>query len=148
MWLVQGGFQRNPELGYDLRSTISAGIGRFLSRSNRAYFLVAGGLSASQELPVDGDAEAQEGLDVLLVAQQSYFTYDYPKTEVSTTFNAYPGLSNWGRVRLELDAKVKREIFPDFSVGVTLYDSYDNRPPAADARKNDVGVSLTIGWTF
>ena len=40
------------------------------------------------------------------------------------------------------------EIVRDFSVGFTIYDSYDNRPPSADASKNDVGLSLTIGWTF
>lgn len=146
LWLVQGGFMRNRELGYELRSTGSAGIGHFMVRSNRAVLVVAGGLSASSELPVDGDAT--ESLDALLVVRQSYFTYDSPKTDISTILNVYPGLSQWGRVRLEFDGKVKREIVKDFTVGVSIYDSYDTRPPSADARKNDIGFSVTVGWTF
>jgi len=51
-------------------------------------------------------------------------------------------------VRTQFDGKIKREIVRDFSVGFTIYDSYDSDPPSADARKNDVGFSLTIGWTF
>ena len=89
-----------------------------------------------------------QNLDGLLSVRQSYFTYDYPKTDISTSLDVYPGLSQWGRVRLQFDGKIKREIVHDFSVGFTIYDSYDSDPPTADARKNDVGLSLTIGWTF
>lgn len=146
LWLVQGGFERNRDLGYDLRSTASAGLGQYLVRSNRAIFGVGGGLSVNQELPVDGDAV--ENLEAMLSVRQSYFTYDYPKTTMSLATDFYPSLSQWGRVRVELNSSIKREVIHDFTVGFTVYDSYDNRPPTAEARKNDVGLTLTIGWTF
>jgi hypothetical protein len=146
LWLAQGGFERNQELGYDLRGTVSSGFGRFLVRSNRAVFVLGGGLSTNRELPTEG--ESVQNLDGLLSLRQSYFTYDYPKTDISTSLDVYPGLSQWGRVRMQFDGKIKREIVHDFSVGFTIYDSYDSDPPTADARKNDVGLSLTIGWTF
>jgi len=145
-WLLQGGFMRNQELGYDVRSTVSAGVGHYVARSNRSTLAVGGGLSTSREVPTEGEATQQ--LDGLLSIRQSYFTYDTPKTDISMTVNMYPGLSEWGRVRIELDAKLKREIVKDFTVGFSIYDSYDNRPPTEDARKNDVGLSLTVGWTF
>ena len=28
------------------------------------------------------------------------------------------------------------------------YDNYDNRPESADASTNDIGYSLSLGWTF
>jgi hypothetical protein len=146
LWLLQGGFMRNQELGYDLRATVSAGVGSFLARSNHNVVAVGGGLSTSREVPVDGDSRQQ--LDALLALRQSYFRYDTPKTDISTSLYAYPGLSDWGRVRLELDSRINRELVKDFTVGFSIYDSYDSRPPTEGARKNDVGLSLTIGWTF
>jgi Protein of unknown function, DUF481 len=145
-WLAQGGFDRSPELGYDLRSTLSGGIGQFLSRSNRGALLVGGGLSGNREQPVDG--EGVTNLDALFVTRGSYFRYDSPKTNLAMNIAVYPGLSQWGRVRVEFDGTVSREIVSDFTIGFNIYDSYDNRPPSADARKNDVGLSLTVGWTF
>ncbi|HTM30668.1 MAG TPA: DUF481 domain-containing protein [Vicinamibacterales bacterium] len=146
LWLLQGGFMRNQELGYDLRATVSGGIGSFLARSNHNVLAVGGGLSTSREIPVEGESRQQ--LDALLAVRQSYFRYDTPKTDVATSLYVYPGLSDWGRVRLELDSRLNRELLKDFTIGFTIYDSYDSRPPTEGARKNDVGLSLTIGWTF
>jgi len=146
LWLLQGGVMSNKELGYDLRGTVSGGVGRFLVRSNRAYFAVAGGLSTSSEVPVEGDTTQE--LEAFFALRQSYFTYDRPKTDVGVSLDFYPSLSAWGRVRAELDSHVKREIIKDFSIGFSIYDSYDSRPPTEGALKNDVGLSLTIGWTF
>lgn len=145
-WLLQGGFMRNQELGYDLRGTVSAGVGHYLARSNKNYFAVAGGLSTSREVPTDGDSTQQ--VELLLGVRQSYFTYDRPKTDIGLAVDVYPSLSAWGRVRIELDGRVKREILKDFSIGFSIYNSFDSDPPSEDARKNDVGLSLTIGWTF
>jgi len=146
LWQLQGGVMSNRELGYDLRSTVSGGVGRFLARSNHGYVAAGGGLSTSSEVPVEGDSTQQ--LEAFFAFRQSYFTYDRPKTDVGLSIDFYPSLSAWGRVRAELDSHVKREIVKDFSVGFSIYDSYDSRPPSEGARKNDVGLSLTIGWTF
>jgi hypothetical protein len=146
LWLLQGGFMRNEELGYRLRGTVSGGVGQFLVHTNRAILVVGGGLSTSREIPVDGDSTQQ--LEALISARHSYFTYDTPKTNLSTSVALYPSLSQWGRVRLELNSQVNREIVKDFTVGFTIYNSFDSQPPSEGARKNDVGLSLTIGWTF
>ena len=146
LWLAQGGVERNEELGYELRGTVSSGLGRFLVRSNRAIFGIGGGLSTSTELPIEGDRV--QYVDALLAMRQSFVSYDYPKTDITMALDIYPGLSQWGRVRAQFDGKIKREIVHDFTIGFTIYDSYDNRPPSAEASKNDVGLSLTIGWTF
>jgi len=50
--------------------------------------------------------------------------------------------------RVQLDAGVKRELWKDFFVALSLYNSYDNRPPNPAANTNDVGVVLSIGWTY
>jgi hypothetical protein len=146
LWMALAAIDRNQELGYDLRSTVSAGVGHYFVRSNRAILVLGGGLSVNEELPVDG--EGVENLDGLISFRYSYFTYDYPKTDLSFSTDVFPGLSQWGRVRVEFNSTMKREIVHDFTVGLTVYDSYDNKPPTAEARKNDVGITFTIGYTF
>jgi hypothetical protein len=60
----------------------------------------------------------------------------------------YPSFSSWGRQRLQLDASVKRELWKNFNVGLTMFDTFDTDPPNPDAARNDVGVTVTIGWTY
>jgi hypothetical protein len=143
--LGQGRVDRNPDLGYEVRSGVAGGVGRDLIRSNRAMVQVGAGLSTSYEVT---EEDSTQTLDAFFGARQSFFTYDSPKTEVSLEFAAYPGLSQWGRIRLEFEGVVSREIISDFTMGISLYDSYDNQPPSADARRNDFGFSFTAGWKF
>lgn len=42
---------------------------------------------------------------------------------------------------------MRRELWHDFFIGGSMYDSYDNRPPWGTL-KNDVGVRLTVGWSI
>ena len=60
----------------------------------------------------------------------------------------YPGLSEIGRFRSEVSLSISRELFHNFTVGLSGYDSYDNRPPTEGVASNDVGATLSIGWTF
>jgi hypothetical protein len=78
----------------------------------------------------------------------SIFTYDYPTTRLDLGVLVFPSLNDPGRVRVNADTRIKREIFRDFFVAVSAYDAFDSRPRAADARRNDVGASLSFGWTF
>ena len=42
----------------------------------------------------------------------------------------FPGLSDWGRHRLQIDTAVRRELWKDFFVALNLYDTFDSRRPA------------------
>ena len=57
------------------------------------------------------------------------FRYDYPKTDITTEITVYPSLSDWGRLRSELDISASREIVKDFTVVLSFYDSYDSDSP-------------------
>ena len=80
--------------------------------------------------------------------QTSYYTYDRPKTNVDASVDYFPGLSDWGRQRLQVNAAVKRELWKDFSVAFNVYDTFDSAPPSPDAARNDVGVVISIGWSY
>ncbi len=147
-WAVFGQAQveRTPDLGFDFRGTLLGGAERTLARSNHSEIVVGAGLGGSQERPVEGETEVQ--LTGILAFRQSLFLYDTPKTTLDTQFSAYPILNQLPRWRIKADASLKRELFKDFSVGVTFFESFDSRPSSADARRNDLGATLTIGYTF
>jgi hypothetical protein len=139
-------FESNRELGFTFRGTGALSAGRYVLQSNRAEVVLAGGLSAGRESPVD--ASTVTNVDALAAAEFSIFTYDYPTTRVDFSALVFPGLDDPGRVRINANAKIKRELFKDFYVSLSAYDSYDNRPKSTSARTNDVGGSLSFGWSF
>lgn len=147
-WLGFGGAtaERNTELGLSLRLLASAGAGQLLRASSHSRLLAGVGLSVARETPLEG--ESTSNLEGLLSAQWRVFGYSFPKTSVSFTFSLYPGLTDWGRVRGNLDVQVKREIIRDFTIGLTVYDSFDSRPATEGAAQNDWGATIALGWTF
>ena len=146
--------ERNTELGLDLRVLSSFGAGRLMVATPHSRILAGAGLTVTRETAIDGEsAENPEGeptsnLEGLLTAQWQVFTYSFPKTRVKVSFSLYPGLTDWGRVRGNADVQVKREIVKDFTVGLTFYDSFDNRPATEGAAHNDWGATIALGWTF
>jgi hypothetical protein len=147
-WFITaaGRFESNESLGLELRSQVGAAIGPRLVNSNRAQLTLGAGLAVNDERGVD--VEATQNVEGLLLFNTSFYTYDRPKTNLDVSLQYYPGLSNAGRQRLQLDVGIKREFWKDLFVGFNLYNSYDSRPPNPTADTNDVGVVLSIGWTY
>lgn len=36
----------------------------------------------------------------------------------------------------------------DFTWNVSLFESYDSRPPVEGTQQNDFGINSTLGWSF
>jgi len=147
-WFVGGlaRFESNESLGLRLRSQLGGALGPRLVNTNRAQVLVGGGLVFNEERGVD--TEPTRNVEGLLTFQGSYFTYDRPKTNLDVSFQYYPSLSDWGRQRLQLDASAKRELVKDFFVAVDMFDTYDSRPPDPRFASNDIGLVLSLGWSY
>ena len=43
---------------------------------------------------------------------------------------------------------IRREIIKDFTVSLNVYDTFDSEPPNPEFDRNDVGVVLSVGWTY
>jgi hypothetical protein len=147
-WFVAaaGRFETNESLGLLLRSQVGASVGPRLVTTNRALVLVGGGLVVNNEQGVDVDPT--QNVEGFFVFQSSYYTYDSPKTNIDFKVQYYPNLSTLGRHRVQLDTGLRRELFKDFFVALNVYDSYDSRPPNAEAKTNDVGIVLSVGWSY
>jgi hypothetical protein len=144
--IVAGRFDTNESLGLELRSELAAAAGPRLVNTNRAQLTVGAGLSVNDERGVD--VEPTRNIEALFTFRTAYYTYDRPKTNLDIAVQYYPSLSNIGRQRMQLDAAVKRELWKDLFVSLSLYNTFDNRPPNPAAERNDVGVVTSIGWTY
>ena len=108
--------------------------------------MVGAGLTVNREYPVD--APNLTNIEAMFLASYALFSYNYPRTNLDIYSVLSPSLSDTGRVRVEFSAKVRRELWRDFTMALSAYNSYDNRPPTEGAEKNDIALSFSLGWTF
>ena len=147
-WFVSAGtrFESNESLGVRLRSQVGAVAGPRLVDSNRAQVFLGAGVVFNDERAVD--APSARNVEAMVLARASYFTYDRPKTNLDLSLQYFPSLSNGGRHRLQLDAAARREVWKDFYLSVNGFDTYDSHPPNPAFDSNDVGVVLSLGWSY
>ena len=141
-----GRFETNESLGLNLRSQFGGAIGPRLINSNRAQMTLGAGVVVNDEQGVD--VESSQSIEAMLLFRTSYYTYDRPKTNMDVSLHYYPSLSESGRHRVQFDAAVKREVFKDLFVSLNGFNTYDSRPPNPAFSNNDVGVVLSVGWSY
>ncbi len=141
------GWQQNTQLGLKNRVLLSLAGGKVLLSNNRRRLLTGGGLTYNVEQST-GSESGTNNLEGLLAIQYKEFQYSSPKISITTGLALYPGLSDWGRLRMDLQINLRIEIFKDFNVGLSFYEAYDNRPPNGNASKSDFGINFSIGYEF
>ena len=144
--LAQGQLEQNRELGFDLRSSAAVGGGRYLVQSRQDKLLTGLGLSLNRERPTEG--ESTTNVEAMAVLRYDRFSYDFPKVDVSVVVVGFASMTDGGRYRLEVDARLKRELVKDFHATLRGYESYDSRPATEGAPTNDYGITFALGWTF
>ena len=141
-----GGVETNDGLGLILRTQGGGTVGARWVNTNHAQLWTGAGISVNNEQ--GEDAEPTQNVEAVATLRTSYYTYDRPRTNIDFSFEYYPSLSDFGRQRIQLDAALKREIWKDFFVSLSVFDSFDSRPPNPESNTNDVGVVLSFGWTY
>jgi len=147
-WFVSalGFLESNEELGFTFRGTGAGSVGRYFVRSEHLEWIATGGLAGGREAPVGGDNVTN--VDALVGTTLSFFHYDFPTTRLDFSLLVFPSLDDAGRVRVNANAKFRRELVKDFFVAVTGYEAFDNRPRTSGATNHDYGGSLSFGWSF
>ena len=140
-------WQENTELGLANRYLFNGGVGKALISDNHNRLLAAGGISTNAEQSLESKTYTWN-LDGLVTVQYKKFYYSAPKLSIDGSCNVYPGLSNWGRIRVEFSVKTSVEVYTDLVIGLNFYDNFDNRPPEGASSKNDYGINFTVGYVF
>lgn len=144
-WKATGGFERNQELGIDLRTIVSGSVGKYFLQTATMRFEVNAGLAASTENRTD-DTE-QHSVEGLFSSSFDLFKLSIPMTRLSANISVYPGITESDRIRINTDIKLRNEIFRDFFWELSFYSNYDNQP-ADGFEKEDFGIITSLGATF
>jgi putative salt-induced outer membrane protein YdiY len=139
-------FLHSSQQDLDLRTTLGGGYGRFLKRTTNSNLAWLGGVVYVHESfnttagqPSDQSTEAVLGLQYNLVR--------FKFGEFGSQVRIFPGLSDTGRVRLTTNNSVTIKLVNNFHLQFTFWDNFDSRPPVI-AKKNELGISSGIGWSF
>lgn len=144
-WTAMAAFERNQELGLDLRSLLGGTGGRYLLQTDRMDFQVNGGLAISGEDRTDG--KAQSSLEGVIRSSFDYFVLSTPMTRLSANMSIFPGITESGRIRIDTNLRLRNEFVRDFFWDLTFYSNYDNQP-AQGADERDYGVITSLGAAF
>jgi Protein of unknown function, DUF481 len=138
-------FLHSSQQDLTLRTTLGGGYGRFLKRTTNSNLAWLGGLVYVHESfntashPSDQSTEAVAGLQYHLV--------QFKFGEFDSEVRVFPGLSDAGRLRLTTNNSATIKLVNNFHFVFTFWDNFDSRPPVT-ARKNELGISSGIGWSF
>jgi len=147
-WFGTGGagLQRNTALELDARLLAQVVGGNQVVQSNTNWLSIGAGLSANREW-LGGEDQDMYNLEALTTLSHSKFRYDKPHVNLVSKLTTYYNLTHRGRFRLEFNTNLSWEIFTDFYVRFSLYDSYNNSPPPG-APQNDWNTSFSLAYSF
>jgi len=138
-------FQRNQELGIDGRWLVGAGAGRTIFEKRAGTLALSTGLDLNVENTTSGQDTSGE-----LFGALEYFLYSYKGNQrnLAVGLIAFPSLTEGGRFRWQFNTSWRQELFNAFFLGLTIYATGDNEPPAGALASSDYGVITSLGWTF
>ncbi len=144
-WAGAADFLQSDELQLQLRTTVAPGIGRFLKRTNRMHWYIAGGGQWTNERSQDPSLPRKDSGEGW--AQTELNLFDMGDLSLLTRFKVSPSFTDAGRIRLDFRSDVKYDFPKDLYVRFGLSDNFDSRPQG-DAPKNDYVFSVGVGWEF
>jgi putative salt-induced outer membrane protein YdiY len=147
-WFIGGLFDvlQSDQQSLDRRLTLGGLVGRQLVQTERTRFSLFAGAAGSREnyseavgQPRTTNADAVAGFD--------FNTFRFKTTDIRSRLISYPSLTTPGRVRLQTTSDLYIKVVKDLYWGFHLYENFDSKPPVS-AKKNDLGISTSIGWKF
>jgi putative salt-induced outer membrane protein YdiY len=146
-WNFLSSWDRNEELGIDSRIQLGAGFGRHLLQTKHTALDGTLGLSFNNEW-VNGQPGAQQSAEGIINGEWHVFRFSEPETSLVSTLSLFPSLTESGRWRSEFNITLSRDIYKDFTLDLSYYNSYDSDPPDAEASNKDYGFVTSISYKF
>ena len=138
-------FLHSSQQNLALRTTLGGGYGRFFLRTNHNTLVWLAGSVYTHENFQSNDQHADQNVEALLGLQYQLFRFD--RYSMQSQLLVYPGLSDAGRVRATTKTTFSVKLVNNFHTDFSFWDNFDSRPPN-DAKRNELGISNSIGWTF
>ena len=139
-----GAVEQNQELKLDLRFlAFAGGVYQIIQNQGLELSAAAGATVNSEEYAGEGRSASGE-----ILAMVRFDAFDVGDLDLYTELTTFTHPGDEGRLRAEFDARVAWEIIDDFTIGLNVTESYDSRPPSAEATKRDFQYAFSIGWNW
>jgi len=132
----------NTEQRLNLRINAKGGLGKYLIRTNRSYWGVGAGLNRNIE-NFSNETPDRDSWEVYIGSELDL--YDIGDLNLSTTFAAYPSITENGRWRIDYKLDFMYDLPFDLYIKLNLTLNFDNQP-ASDANELDYVFGSGIGW--
>ena len=143
-WAGLAGAEENTELGLKLRTSLGGGGGLNIIQTNKELLSTLAGFSINREWYIDS-TKAKNNIEGLLSGNYQLFIYDHPKVGLQTSLKIFPGITDFGRIRSNLDSYLDWEIFLDFYWVLSFYFNFDNKP-ASSASETDYRFETSVKY--
>jgi hypothetical protein len=140
-WFVIGQWtaETNTELELDLRTGFAVGGGNSLINTNRMRLDAGAGVQFNREQSLDLHSF---NLESVFIGDYYIYIFEAPDINFDIKASLIPSLSDFGRIRTELNSNLRWEVLNDFFLKWTFYYSFDSRPLTEDASKTDWAVTM------
>jgi len=134
----------NTEQKLDIRFNAQLGFGRFIIRTNSAYWGVNLGVNRNVERYTN-DTPDRDSWEGYLGTELNL--YDIGDFSLLTSFKAYPGITAKERIRSDFTLDTKYDLLYDFYIKIGMTINFDNRP-AEEASEFDYVFQTGFGWEW
>jgi hypothetical protein len=135
-------FLSNTSQSIKGRFSPSFGMGNYLVRNNKLYFLAGAGLTYNIEKYFDSTTD-KNSFELVLNTQLNMF--NFKDININTSVLMFPSLSEKGRFRTDIDFSFKYDLPYDFYIKSSISANYDNQP-SQNTTKLDYVFSTGFGW--
>ena len=139
-------FLHSSQQDLTLRMTLGGGYGRYLKRTtNSNLSWLAGAAFINESFDTRAGRPSGQSAEALVGLQYSLIRFNFG--EFDSQLLTFPGLTDTGRIRVTTNNSLTIKLRNNFHLAFTFWDNFDSRPPAT-AKRNELGVSSGIGWSF
>lgn len=139
-------FLHSSQQQLNLRTTFGGGYGHYWARTNQTRFRgLFGTVYAHEQFESITGSPTQQNIEGLFGIE--FDTFRFSRYSLSSEFSLFPGLSDIGRVRSSTKTTFSLKLPNNFHTDFSFWDNFDSHPPI-NAKKNELGISNSLGWTF
>jgi Protein of unknown function, DUF481 len=140
-------FLHSSQQQLNLRTTLGGGFGRYWTRTNQQQFQgIVGLVFANETFESTISNPTQKNIEGLLGLKYQLFRFS--RYSLSSQLYGFPGLSDTGRVRATTKTTFSVKLVNNFHTDFSFWDNFDSHPPISSAKKNELGITNSLGWTF
>lgn len=146
-------FLHSTQQNLDLRTTVGAGIGRYLIRTSRMTLSPVAGLVYTREryfADPDNSETTQSDLrrsNLEGLVGVDFTVYRFSNFTFDSRLAVFPSITQAGRVRVNANVTIIWEFMRNLTWNFTTYSNSDTRPPSG-LPAWDFGVTNAVGWKF